>query len=319
MMMNSILKTIRESNEIAITFHTSPDGDSLGSSLALMQGLRKLNKNAYILCKEELPKSFSFLPYSKDIDKDKFTLKENTDCVIVLDCGNVERINANLKFENKNCVIINVDHHLSNDLYGNLNFVDANAAAVGEIVYQMLMSLGVEIDTDIATCLYTSLITDTGSFRYSNTSCVTHAIAGDLINCGIDFSSIHRKIFENKDYIRVKLYGKVIEDLKIVDDKICIIRITKNMLKQLNVEEASDTSDVISLGMQINTVEVAILLKESEEGVKVSLRSKSKVDVRKVAENFGGGGHIRASGLCINDKSIYEVEKLILEEVRKEL
>lgn len=315
MIMNNILKKIKESNRIAITFHESPDGDSLGSALALMQGLNKLNKEVYILSKEKVPESFSFLPCSEEIDGLKHEVINETQCVIVLDCGDVKRINANLDFENRKYTLINIDHHMSNELYADLNYVDTNAAAVSEIVYQMLKIIGMNITKDMAICLYTSLITDTGAFKYSSTTSVTHAIAGDLVNTGIDFSEIHRIIYENKKFERIKFFGKAIEKMELVGDKICVITITKNMLLQNGNAKDTDTSDIIAFAMQIDTVEVALLIKETEAGIKASLRSKSKVDVRKIAEKFGGGGHIKASGLAMNDKTVEEARELILNEI----
>ncbi|AWI04004.1 DHH family phosphoesterase [Clostridium drakei] len=315
MIMNNILKKIKESNRIAITFHESPDGDSLGSALALMQGLNKLNKEVYILSKEKVPESFSFLPCSEEIDGLKHEVINETQCVIVLDCGDVKRINANLDFENRKYTLINIDHHMSNELYADLNYVDTNAAAVSEIVYQMLKIIGINITKDMAVCLYTSLITDTGAFKYSSTTSVTHAIAGDLVNTGIDFSEIHRIIYENKNFERIKFFGKAIEKMELVGDKICVITITKDMLLQNGNAKDTDTSDIIAFAMQIDTVEVALLIKETEAGIKASLRSKSKVDVRKIAEKFGGGGHIKASGLAMNDKTVEEARELIINEV----
>ncbi|WPC40681.1 bifunctional oligoribonuclease/PAP phosphatase NrnA [Clostridium sp. JS66] len=315
MIMNNILKKIKESNRIAITFHESPDGDSLGSALALMQGLNKLNKEVYILSKEKVPESFSFLPCSEEIDGLKHEVINETQCVIVLDCGDVKRINANLDFENRKYTLINIDHHMSNELYADLNYVDTNAAAVSEIVYQMLKIIGINITKDMAVCLYTSLITDTGAFKYSSTTSVTHTIAGDLVNTGIDFSEIHRIIYENKKFERIKFFGKAIEKMDLVGDKICVITITKDMLLQNGNAKDTDTSDIIAFAMQIDTVEVALLIKETEAGIKASLRSKSKVDVRKIAEKFGGGGHIKASGLAMNDKTLEEARELILNEI----
>ncbi|OSB09923.1 DHH family phosphoesterase [Clostridium botulinum] len=319
MITNDILDKIKESNSVAITFHTSPDGDSLGSALGLLQGIRKLSKKAYIISKEPIPETFKYLPCSEEITGEIKRPIEGTECVIVLDCGNVERINAELDLENREYSLINIDHHLSNDMYGDLNFVDTNAPAVAEVVYQLLKILEINSDKDIAACLYTSLITDTGSFRYPGTTSVTHMIAGDLINTGLDFSSIHRKIFENKKFERLKLYGKVLEEMYLENEKLCVMKVTEKMLKELNIEDVKDTSDIISQGMQIGSVEVAVLFKEVEEGVKISLRSKEYVDVRKIAENFGGGGHIRASGAFIKGEALNIVEKKLIETIKKEL
>ena len=318
MIINEIIKKIKLFNKIGITFHSSPDGDSLGSALALLIGLRKLKKEVYIISKEVIPQLFQFLPCSDEINGEIIEPLIDTECVIVLDCGDFKRINANLFMQNKKFELINIDHHLSNDLYGDLNFVDTHASAVAEIVYKLLKLLHVEIDKEISKCLYTSLITDTGSFRHSNTTAVTHNIAGELINTGIEFSKIHRLIFENKKFKKIKFYGEVINNMTIeLNDKVCIMYISKNILGKYE-SVSSDTSDVITFGDSIDTVEVTILIKEAENGVKVSLRSKSLVDVSKIAEVFDGGGHIRASGF-FTEGNFYDTKVKLLEIIEKEL
>lgn len=318
MRINDLIDKIKSFKKIAITFHTSADGDSLGSALALLIGLRKLNKEAYIISKEVIPHNFLFLPYCNEINGEISEPLEDTECVIVLDCGDFKRINANLNLENRKFELINLDHHLSNDLYGDLNFVDTSASAVGEIVHEVLKLLDVKLDKEIGACLYTSLLTDTGSFRHSNTTSVTHGIAGELINTGIDFSSIHRIIFEDKKFEKIKLYGEVISTMTIeLDGKVSVMYIPKNILEKYNLV-SSDTSDVITLGSSIDTVEVTILIKEAENGVKVSLRSKSMVDVSKIAEGFNGGGHIRASGF-FTEANFDDTKVKLLEILEKEL
>ncbi|GAA0723058.1 bifunctional oligoribonuclease/PAP phosphatase NrnA [Clostridium malenominatum] len=319
MTMNDIFSIIKGSKKIGISFHTSPDGDSLGSSLGLLQGVRKLGKDAYIICKEDLPETFNYLPYSNEVNRAHGDVVDGTDCVIILDCGNAERINAHIDFNDKNYTLINIDHHISNGLYGDYNYVDTKAACMGEIVYEMLSSLNVEIDENIAICLYTSILTDTGSFRYSNTTSRTHSIAGALIDTGINFSEIHRFIFDSKEFNRFKLYGKVFNTMEIINNTICVMKVTNSMFKEFNIDSNTDTSDIVSFGNSIKPVEVTILLKEKEDEIKISLRSKSQVDVRKVAESIGGGGHIRAAGASIKGKSLEEVKELLIQLVENEL
>lgn len=315
---NLIIETLSKGKKIGITCHVSPDGDSLGSSLALMQGLLKLGKEVYIMSKEALPETFTYLPFSGEVDKQIDHVLEGTDTVVVVDCGNIDRINSNLDVENRSYKLLNIDHHLSNDLYGDINYVEINAAAVAEIIYNILKNLEISIDKDIATCLYTSILTDTGSFKHSNTTSLTHNIAGKLITTGLDFTEIHRIIFENKKFSRIKLYGRVIDKMSLsLDGKVCIMELTKAMLNEFNMDNG-DTSDIIALGTQIDTSEVTILVKESDDGTKVSLRSKNKLDVRKIAEEFGGGGHIKASGFSCN-KSINEIKEILINKIEKEL
>lgn len=318
MIMDNIVNCILKSNRIAITFHISPDGDSLGSSLALLQGLKKLSKDAYILSSEGVPEVYSFLPGVEECNRKVETLQPDTDCVIVLDCGDVDRIAGQMDVNQKSYLLINIDHHVSNDLYGDLNYVDTKASAMGEIVYEMLNLMDIALDKEMSICLYTSIVADTGGFKYSNTTATTHKIAGELINRGIDFNSIHRAIFENKKFERVKLYGKVIDTMTLLcERRLCVMEMHKSMLEALGME-ASDTSDVVALGTELQGVEVTLLLKEVENGVKASLRSKSVVDVRKVAELFGGGGHIRASGVAMNT-SLADAKQKIIEALEKEL
>ncbi|MBU3180963.1 DHH family phosphoesterase [Clostridium psychrophilum] len=318
MTISEITNKIKCFQKIAITFHTSPDGDCIGSALALLIGLRKLNKEVYIISKEAISQTFLFLPCSSEVSGKTKDLLKDTDCVVVLDCGDFKRINANLNIKNKNFELINIDHHLSNDLYGDINFVDIKASAVGEIVYNVLKLLDIEIDREISTCLYTSIITDTGCFRHSNTTCVTHGIAGKLINTGIDFSEIHRMVFDNNKLEKVKFCGEIINNITVeLHGKVCIMYISKGTLAKYNLE-SSDTSDIINFGTSIDTVEVAILIKEVEDGVKVSLRSKSFVDVSKIAEVFKGGGHIRASGFYA-EANFHDTKAKLMEILEKEL
>lgn len=318
MIMNDIINVLKSSSNIAVACHVSMDGDSVGCVLGLTYGLRSIGKNVKILSKEDVPDNLRFLTGTDEINQKNSVPDEDVDCLVVLDCGNVERINADLNFESRKYIVINIDHHLSNDVYGNYNYVNSNAAAAGEIVYQLLMMMGINITKPVAEALYTAIITDTGMFKYSSTTSITHSIAGYLINCGIDFSEIYRKIYENKKFERIKFYGGIIDNIRLeCNGKLAIIKITDDLLDKYHASD-KDTSDVLPFASQIDSVDVTLLIKEHKNGVKVSLRSKNIVDVRKVAEIFGGGGHTRASGITM-DKNIDEAEKAIVDELEKYL
>ncbi|MGE5629414.1 MAG: DHH family phosphoesterase [Solirubrobacterales bacterium] len=319
MTMNNIIEAIKQSSEIAITFHISPDGDSLGSALGLREALISLGKNVYIMSKEPVPYNLSFLPNCEIIDGSTFKVLPSTNLVIVLDCGDYKRINAEIDKDNKAYTLINIDHHLSNEQYGDLNYVDPSCSSIGEIMYTFLEKLEVKITQTIAACLYTSIISDTGSFRYSSTTSLTHNIAGKLIDTGIDFSRIHRNVFDDKQFSMIKFLGRAIDNMKLVSDKICLIKIKNSDFLDFEVDPTVDTAHIIALGLEVKSVEVAVLLKESQDKIKVSLRSKDNADVRSIAEKFDGGGHKKAAGLTINNMTIDEAEKLILEEIEKEL
>ncbi|WP_010292734.1 DHH family phosphoesterase [Clostridium senegalense] len=318
MNLEKVVEKIMESNSIAITFHVSPDGDSLGSATALMLALKSLNKNVQVLCKEEIPNAFSYLKIAEEINIEEYKPQENIDLVIVLDCGDKKRINAELDFENRKYSIINIDHHMSNEMYGDINYVSVESAAVGEIVFNIIRMLKIHITENMGAGIYTSLLTDTGSFRHSNTTKVTHEIAGYLIENGLNFSEIHRKIFDNKEFNRVKLYGKVIEKMEMqCENNAVFMYLNKTDLESLGIEQ-SDTSDLLVFGTKIKGADVTALIKEADNGVKVSLRSKEKVDVRKIAEGFNGGGHVRAAGFYY-ESTMEEIKEKLIAILEKEL
>lgn len=317
MIISDIIEKIKDSKNICITFHSSPDGDAFGSALALFIALRSIGKLCYIMSDDKVPENYQFLPFINEVIKNK-TLVMDTDCIVVLDCGNFDRIST----ADTNSILghftINIDHHISNDMYGDLNYVDTNASSTGEIVYQIIKLMGVTVEKNIAQCLYTAIVTDSGSFRYSKTTSITHQIAGDLINTGIDFPNIHRILFENKKFLRVKLAGEVISKMYLLDEgKICVMSLTEDDLLKYDLEEG-DTSDLLNYGTSVDSAEVTLLFKERPNSVKVSLRSKSIVDVRKVAEKFGGGGHVRAAGLTYMG-SAEDIKNAVIKEVEKEL
>ena len=323
MSLTNIKDILLSAKKIGITFHVSPDGDAAGSVLALYNGLKCLNKDCYILSKEPLSDNLKFLMSSEEITGDMQAPSEDTDVVIVLDCGNLERANADLS--NFTGTLLNVDHHLSNDMYGQENYVDTNASATAEIVFELLNLMGYkfseddEIPKEIGTCIYTSLVTDTGCFRHSNVTYKTLEIASALRKIGVNNTYIYSSLFDNKDFNRIKFVGSVISRMKLVlNDKVALIELPMRLGEEFGME-IGDTSDIISYGLQIKGVEVTLLVKEVEGGAKASLRAKNDVDVRKIAENFGGGGHTKAAGVSMKGVTLTEARDKLLEKIEEEL
>ena len=323
MSLTNIKDILLSAKKIGITFHVSPDGDAAGSVLALYNGLKCLNKDCYILSKEPLSDNLKFLISSEEITGDMQAPTEDTDVVIVLDCGNLERANADLS--NFTGTLLNVDHHLSNDMYGQENYVDTNASATAEIVFELLNLMGYkfseddEISKEIGTCIYTSLVTDTGCFRHSNVTYKTLEIASALRKIGVNNTYIYSSLFDNKDFNRIKFVGSVISRMKLVlNDKVALIELPMSLGEEFGME-IGDTSDIISYGLQIKGVEVTLLVKEVEGGAKASLRAKNDVDVRKIAENFGGGGHTKAAGVSMKGVTLTEARDKLLEKIEEEL
>ncbi|AJG97943.1 DHH family phosphoesterase [Clostridium beijerinckii] len=321
--LKEIKEEILKSKRIGLSFHTSPDGDAIGSTLALLNALRHLGKDSYIISRDVISDNLSFLSFANEIDGNTLQPKEGTDLVMILDCGNVERISADLS--NYKGKIINIDHHISNEEYGFINYVDVSAAATCEISYLLAEELGIDfnnktdVEINIGNAVYTGIVTDTGSFRHSNVTKRTHKIVSELIELGVNNSKVHSNLFDNKPFEKVKLMGCVLSNIELaLENKVAVLEIPKGMLEEFNLKN-TDTSDIISVGLGIKGVEVSMLLKEVEDGVKGSLRSKNDVDVRKVAEVYGGGGHIKAAGVMQKGVDIETAKENLLKILKEEL
>ena len=319
MSLKDISIQINNAEKIGITYHVSPDGDAVGSALGLLNGLRALGKDVYLISKDIISDSLQYLKSAEEGNGETISPTKDTDMVVVLDCGNYERISADLKkFRGE---LVNIDHHVTNDNYGDINYVDIKAAATAEIVFELLEQLGMNFDEktettlEVGTCLYTSIVTDTGAFRHSNVTFRTHTIAARLKKIGVNNTFIYTSLFDNKSFNKMKLIGKALTDMELLlDNKVALIQITESLVKELDLLN-HDTSDIISFGLQIKGVEVAVLIKEAEDGVKASLRSKNDFNVRKIAESLGGGGHIKAAGIKIKDVNMNEARVIILEAI----
>lgn len=319
--LKDISKEILKSKQIGITYHASPDGDAVGSALALLNGLKALNKDAYLISRDVIPENLQYLKGSEEATGKLNIPFEETDTIVVVDCGSYERISANI--EDYKGKIINIDHHITNDIYGQKNYIDIKASATAEIIYELLLEMGFEFKEDensvnIGTCLYTGLVTDTGSFKYSNVTERTHKIASMLIKIGVNNTKIHQNLFDNKSFEQIKFIGKVLNNVELLfDKKISLIKIPLKFGEELGTD-IGDTADIIASALQIKGVEIAILIKETENGSKISLRSKNFFDVREIAERLGGGGHIKAAGITLKNVCLDEAEDLVLNEIEKE-
>ena len=292
-----MINLIKESSNIVILSHIAPDGDSIGSSLALFNSLTKQGKNVKFILDDDVPLIYSFLKGSDKVEK---PIKDYAfELVIVLDSGDVGRLGESAKYLNEG-KIINIDHHVSNSAFGSYNIIDSTAAATAEIVYNVIKTLNIDIDKDMSECLYTAIVTDTGQFQYSNTTATTHHIVGDLINYGVKPSKIHSLVYQNNTKEKIKLIGEAINTLEFyLNDKISCITIKKEQFKKIGAK-SEDCEGIINFARDIGSVEVALFFREDDGGkIKASFRSKNYIDVNIIAEKFGGGGHKRASGATI--------------------
>lgn len=309
------LDLINKYNNIFICSHIQPDGDSLGSVLALAMAIKKYNDkaNVKVIKVDNIPKDFLFLP-GVDMFKE-YDEEDEVDLFISLDSSDKERLGNGEYFLSKAKAVINIDHHITNEKFGNINIVIPSASATCEIVYKFINMMNIDIDKDIASCLYTGINTDTGRFMYSNTTYEVHMIVAELMKTGIDTDYINRNIYQNKSIEKTKLFIEALNKLELYNnDKVAITMITQEMLDKTKAT-IEDSEGIVSFIRDIDTIEVACLLKEiSENEIKVSLRSKEYVDVSKICIKFNGGGHKRAAGCTIN-KNLNVAKKMILDEI----
>jgi len=319
MSIRTAKQAIKKFNKFLITSHINPEGDAIGSQVAMSYLLKKLGKEAIMLNDSPVPKLLQFIKGTEHILKE-MPHDFNYQAVIILDSPDLARIGRVNEYIKKDAVIINIDHHISNINFGKLNWVEPEFSSAGEMVYDLFKAFKVKIGMDEAVALYAAIMTDTGSFRYSNTSSKTHRIAAELIDIGIQSYEMHTKIYETVSIQDTNLLGEALQTMKLTEDgKIAWLWVTKEMLKKTKAS-LEGTEGIINFARSIDGVEIAILFRETgtEDRVKVSFRSKGKVDVNKLAAAFNGGGHPTASGCTVFGK-IEEAEKKVLEKAKEML
>ncbi len=314
-MDREIVKLLSQAGGVAIFPHVSADGDAIGSSLALAMALKKAGKDVVVYMEENIPAVYRFLP-GTELTRFYDPSDEIMDINLALDTGDVDRLGTRGEAFFMAPCTINIDHHVTNTRFALLNHVDEVSASTGEIVYTLLKKLKLNIDTDMATCLYTAVATDTGGFKYSNTTAETHRIASELVSTGIDIAELSQRIFDNTTYPKLKLTQKAIELLEFYENnRLAVVALSRADLLSMGASD-EDCDGIVNIGRSVEGVEVSILVKEkNSEEVRVNLRSKNYVDVSEVAAAFGGGGHKRAAGCTVNG-TLQQVRELLIEAVK---
>lgn len=304
--IQQIVNEIRSNNSFLLTSHESLDGDAVGSSLAMASFLRKIGKDVCVHYHDPVPELYSFLPGAESAllhlpDRD-------FDVAFVLDIGEFSRAGEELCRFKRVGKYINIDHHLSCELFGTHNLIDSSAAATGVLVYRIIKAFGYSIDVDTALCLYSSIITDTGSFRYSNANREAFSIAGEMIDCGVNAWNVAEQLYENQPLKRLELLALALPTLEVVKGgQAASITITLDMYKKTSAD-AEITDGFINYPRSIKGVEVAIFFRQvAENRYKVGFRSKGKVNVAGFAAVLGGGGHHNAAG-CMMDGALSEIK-----------
>lgn len=295
-MLSQVVELIDSKRRFAITSHARPDGDSLGSSLGLYWLLRALDKEAIVIMRDAVPPAYRKLPGAKDISITN-VIAEAYDAVFVIECSGVDRPGiADLEKQ----FVVNIDHHSTTALFGSINWIDSTASAVGEMIYNLCKAIGVRVTKEIAECVYTALVTDTGSFHYSNTTERTFKVASELVRAGVKPAKISQAVFSSYAWSKIELLGAVLSTARHdATGRVALMRQTIEMQARSGASE-EDADGFVNYPLSVGCIEAVALLKESAPGVyRASLRSKGDVNVARVAEKFGGGGHRNAAGCTL--------------------
>ncbi|MBS3939243.1 MAG: bifunctional oligoribonuclease/PAP phosphatase NrnA [Peptococcaceae bacterium] len=291
-----VVSLLKAATKVLLIGHVAPDGDSLGSSIALCRLLRQTGKEAYVACLDRIPPRYEFLLKFSSVITVAEDLPPDVDFVVVLDCGDLPRTGLPLSYTARQ-KFINIDHHTSNTGALGHAWVDSTASAVGQQVLRLLDAADWPIDKDTATCLYTSLATDSGFFRHANTTPTLLREAARLLECGADARLVVEHALERKSLGELCLIKRTLGTLSLHENnKIALLEVSLVDAQDCGVQ-ADEVEEMVDFARAIPDTAVAVLLKEMAPSVtKVSLRSKGRLDVSKIAEHFGGGGHRAAAG-----------------------
>ncbi|MGV1099975.1 DHH family phosphoesterase [Thiovibrio sp. JS02] len=313
---DEIVRTLKEAKNVLVATHTHPDGDALGSQIAMGDILRSLGKNVFLYGEEQVSPLYRFLPGSALVES-LLPALSGFDCAIALDCGDQFRLGLAMEQLLTVHPFLVVDHHAGHKDFGDLRWVAPDRASTGELVYDLAEALGAEISYEAAYCLYAAIVSDTGSFKYSSTTADTFRIAQELIKKGVKPADVSGKLFDNFTLKRLNLMRLVLDSLQLyAGNRLAVISAPREVFVKTGTTQG-DTETFINYPRSLDTVKVAAFLKETESGlIAVSLRSKgTSYDVARVAASFGGGGHRNAAGFKVRDTTIPEVQEKLLAEL----
>lgn len=316
MKMNSseteIVNVIKNANNILITPHVNPDGDCIGSAIAMRLFLKKeFSKDAKMLIQSKVPDVYKFLPETDSFQTAEELKNQKFDLVIAVDCAAYDRLTTAIPFFENAAVTVVFDHHKTNPAYGKYNYILPELSSTGEVLFSFAQKSGFSFDEDIANALYVAILTDTGGFKFENTKTGTFLAVSELLKYGINPCELYKKCYESKPVEMVKLSALAVNNAKFLyDNKVVYTIITLDDMKKTKALN-EHTDGIVELLRQINTVDLSFLIKETEDGfAKVSFRSKN-FDVTKIASKFNGGGHTKAAGCTIKKNYLVALNKII--------
>ena len=317
--MNRIITLLRNSRHVLAVTHNNPDGDAIGSLIALGLSLELLNKKATLYNESPIPAVYRFLPSVNRVVQ--HVNNTNYDVAVVLDCGDLTRIGDAVSKVNTIPAIVNIDHHVTNTRFGHFQFIDTSACATAEIIYRLIKMMDIPINKAIGTLIYTGILTDTGSFRFSNTNRAAFAICQEMIGLGVDPYDVARQVYGTYSLGRIKLLNLALDSIEITGNgKLSTMTLTQDMFNETHTRH-EDVEGFINYARNIKNVQITALIKEScNSKVKnggsntyhISLRSNGRVDVAAIASSLGGGGHPNAAGFSI-ESTLSDIKSMLFE------
>ena len=307
--MNTVIEALRTGQSFIIATHLNPDGDALGSAIALGMALESLGKNVNVYDRDGVPATYSFLPGIKMIKTSAERLK--ADILILLDCNNLTR--SGLEGFDAFRTSVVVDHHETDGDFGDIKWIDPHIPATGLMVLRIIRALGVKLTRDMAQNIYTAISLDTGTFRYSNTTAEALRAGAELTEAGAEPGYVADRLYSNWSSSRFALFRMVMESLDIQDNA-CFMKISLSMLGKTDTNQG-DTENFVNFPLRMDSISASVLLKENEPGKwRVSMRSKGMINVAHIAEKFKGGGHLNAAG-CSMEGQYEEIKALLIKEL----
>ncbi len=309
-MLQEVLKQIEQRRRFLLTSHARPDGDAIGSALACRQILRVMGKEADVVLHDGVPRIYQSLPFACEVVQSN-SVNGDYEAAIILECDSVQRTRLQ-GLENR--FLISIDHHISGRPFAHVNWIDPRAVATAEMVYRLARQAGVAVGPEVATCLYTAVLTDTGSFMFAGTNEHTFALARELVLAGADPAQCARNIYFGHSTAKMRLLGAALSELH-REGPLAWISVTQEQMTRCQAKE-EDCEGLVNYALSMGGVEVALFFRELPDGrFRVSLRSKGQLNVAAVAESFGGGGHQCASG-CALDGPLADATARILSQIR---
>jgi phosphoesterase RecJ-like protein len=311
--IHRIIDAVHPRQRFVISSHSRPDGDSIGSQLAMAYALRELGKTVVVVNKDQAPGPILQFPGVSDIViADQVT--EPFDAAIIMECSDLARTGVSGLDRS---FVINIDHHPGNTGFGDINWFDPSASACGEMVFELVRALGVRISAEIATHVYLAILTDTGSFHYSGITPRTFDICKQTLEAGVDPVQVARMVYDSSHLGRLKLFGAVLSDMQIdKSGRIAIVYVDHSMARTAG-GTYEDTEGLVNLPLTVKEIEAVVFFKQEKDGeYRVSLRSKGDIDIGAVAKEYGGGGHKNAAG-CTVRGNIDDLRRSLVENVER--